>query len=193
MGYEGAGSWVAWILVYPLYSKLVYGKMFTKTRYLHLTSSSQLCEIICCLHQKVYYCMSNQTKLQIFRKSANKTSCNKLRAFCLIFLPRKEWCTGVTSLVSTTDFYVKYLPDGLMEQKGVGSFCFLKVLALQWNNHQHFLIYVCSKVTQNISDINEQYQNMQNGVSLFTRRFIHCNTFTLVKNSSNDYMWLVVI
>ena len=66
----------------------------------------------------------------------------------------------------------------------VGSFGFLKVLALQWNSHQHFLIYVCSKVTENISDIIEQYRKMQNGVSLFTQRLIHYNTFTLEKNSS---------
>ena len=112
-------------------------------------------------------------------------SCNKLETFCPIFLSRKKWHTGVTTLISTRNFYVVYLPDGLMEQKGVGSFSFLRVLVLQWNSYQHFWIYVCSKITQNIWDIiKEQYQNMQNGVSLFTWRFIHYNTFTLEKNCS---------
>ena len=37
------------------------------------------------LHHKVYYCINDQLKFQIFREGAKKTSCHKLGTFCQIF------------------------------------------------------------------------------------------------------------
>ena len=58
---------------------------------------------------------------------------------------------GITPPISTTSFCVHIIAWWHVENKGVGSFGFLKVLVLQWNNHQCFLIYVHAKVIQNIS------------------------------------------
>ena len=67
---------------------------------------------------------------------------------------------------------------------GIGSLGFLKLLMLQWNSRPWFLTSVRSKskVTQNILRLQEWHQNTRNGKSLFTRRLIHYNTFTLGKN-----------
>ena len=65
----------------------------------------------------------------------------------------------------------------VIEQNGIGSFGFLKVIVLQWNSHPHFLIYLRSKskVTQNISDLQEWHQkckmaNLYSRKDLFTIR-----------------------
>ena len=51
--------------------------------------SSQLCQIICFLHCKVYYCINNQTRLQTLRGGGKKMFCHKLGAFCQSFYAKK--------------------------------------------------------------------------------------------------------
>ena len=52
-------------------------------------------------------------------------------------------------------------------------------------------MYVCcskSKVTQSISNYQEQHQITQNGRSLFTQRFIHWKVFTLGKKTQKNLL-----
>ena len=68
-----------------------------------------------------------------------------------------------------------------MEQKGIGSFGFLKVIVLQWNSHRCLLIYVRSKLkkTQNISNIEGWHQNTQND-----KTFYHFDIYSRGKNKN---------
>ena len=75
-----------------------------------------------------------------------------------------------------------FLFQGIMEQKGISSFGFQKVLVLYWNSRSWFLrVHLKSKVIKNISNLQELYQNTQNCKALFTQRFCHYKTFFLKK------------
>ena len=63
--------------------------MFKKTRHLHITYVFSIISDDGSLHREAYYCINDQTKLQIFRKGANKTSCRTLEAFCRIFYAKE--------------------------------------------------------------------------------------------------------
>ena len=102
------------------FSKFVYWQMFQKTRYLCLTYVFPNISDVS-LHHKAYYCINDQTMLQILREGANKTSCHKLRPFCRIFFAKegKYWkenlretsrmifslYNSVTLSILTTSFY----------------------------------------------------------------------------------------
>ena len=69
-------------------------------------------------------------------------------------------------------FMFTQLSDGVMVQADIGNLGFLKVLVLQWNSRQCFLIYTYIytfkiKLNPNISHLQECHQNAQNGKSLF--------------------------
>ena len=80
----------------------------------------------------------------------------------------------------------------------VGGFGFLKLLVLHWSNDSSFLRYVSSKtkLTQNISHLQEWQQNPQNSKSLFMPRLIYYETFALGENpkpAQNGLISLVVV
>ena len=50
-----------------------------------------------------------------------------------------------------------------------------------WNNHLHLYVFVKSKVTQNIFNIQERYQNTQNCKSWYRQKFVHYKTLLIKK------------
>lgn len=102
---------------------------------------------------------------------------------------------GVTPPIPTTNFYL--LCNFLMVLWNKRFFGFLKLLMLQRNGHPCIVIHVRSKLTQNISHLQEWHQNTQSEKSLFMRRFTHYMAFIRREKKKNpahnDHIWLTVV
>ena len=73
------------------------------------------------------------------------------------------------------------MSDSIMKQLGRGSFRFLRLPMLQWNNYTHFLIYLLSKLKLKAFLILKNDTKTHKAPNLYSQKYL----FTLKQKSKN--------